>query len=586
MTKTKIICTIGPSVHSYEKIVELIHAGMDVARLNFSHGTHHEHKESIDLLKKARKATGKPLAIMLDTKGPEIRLGKVRKGGVDVTAGMRLWLVKELVEGNNERISLLPSAVLDAVTKGTKVLIDNGYISSTVIDVQEHGILIEIENNGHITSSKSVSIPNVSHALAPLTETDIADIRFGCEQDVDCIAVSFVYSPETILTIKKLIAEEKKPDIYLIAKIECNEGVHNFDSILQVSDGIMIARGDLGVAVPLSHLPRLQKMMIRKSYLLGKPSVTATQMLESMIHNPRPTRAEVSDVANAIHDSTSAVMLSGETAIGKYPIETVQMMKSIIHEAEQDFNYHGLFDAHTRLVYGDVPSGVTLAGVKTAYTLGAKAIITLTHSGTTARLLSRLRPKIPIIALTPNIKTYHQLALHWGVIPVLCKDFRSIEEAFKEASQFALANHLVSYGDLVVITAGAPFWVSGTTNMIVVESIGDVLVRGHGGYGQKIHGNVTFVHSPESKQPYAVRNQIIVLTSFTEEHVPLAREASGIILQNINDDSESERQAILIAKTLQKPLIVRADGAFRILREGQLVTLDPDRGLIYKGVSV
>lgn len=584
MTKTKIICTIGPAVHSYEKIMELIQCGMDIARLNFSHGNHEEYIETIKLLKKARKASGRPLAIMLDTKGPEIRLGKMRKSGFELSIGQRIELVKDTVEGSEKRVSVVPGFVLDSLPKGTKVLIDNGYISSHVVEATEKGVLIEIDNVGHIYSSKGVNIPNIELKLPSLTDTDREDILFGIKNGIDIVAVSFVRSADAILDIKKILSDEKCPDVQVIAKIENNEGVLNFDSILQVSDGIMIARGDLGVEVPLSRVPRLQKMMIRKCYLVGKPSITATQMLESMINNPRPTRAEVSDVANAIHDSTSAVMLSGETAIGKYPLEAVKIMKSIIAEAEQDFNYQTFFEQHSKLIYHDVPSAVTLATVKTAYSLGAKAIFTFTHGGVTARLLSRLRPKIPIIALTSNDKIYDQLALSWGVIPVLCKDCKTIDEAFKEASQFAMKNHIVSYGDLVVLTAGAPFWVSGTTNTILVESIGDVLVRGHGGFGGRIHGNIALVPTAESKKPYQVKDSIIVIASCDERYAHLAREASGIILQNHIDDHESEKEALLIAKTLQKPLITRADGAFRILREGQLVSLDPGKALVYKGV--
>jgi pyruvate kinase len=413
--------------------------------------------------------TGKPLAIMLDTKGPEIRLGKVRKGGVDLHPGQRIELVKEVIEGNDEKVGIVPAFVLDSVPVGTRILIADGYIAAHVVEVTPNGVIIEIENQGHITSSKGVNIPEVNLPLPSITDSDLSDMRFGLSQGIDCIAVSFVRSADTIASIKKILLEEKKPEVQLIAKIENHAGVQNFDSILQKADGIMIARGDLGVEVPLAEVPRLQKMMIQKCYLMGKPAITATQMLESMIHNPRPTRAEVSDVANAIYDSTSAVMLSGETAIGKYPFEAVKIMHSIIAEAEQDFNYVAFFELHTRLTYHDIPSGVTLASVKTANSLGAKAIFTFTHSGTTARLLSRLRPTMPIIALTPDEKSYHQLAMNWGITPVLCTDCQTIEEAFKKASDFALSQQLVSKGDLVVLTAGSPFWVPGTTNTILVR---------------------------------------------------------------------------------------------------------------------
>ena len=557
---------------------------MDVARLNFSHGSHEEHLKTIKMLKEARRSIGLPLAIMLDTKGPEIRLGKVPPGGIEVQQGMKIFLTKEKIEGSTEQISITPSSVIDVLVPGTKLLIDDGYILSHVVEVNSNGAVIEIENQGVIHSSKGINIPNLDLNLPALTQKDIDDITFGCDQDVDIIAASFIRCADHVLAIKKLLAERKKPDIQVMAKIENNEGVHNFDSILQVADGIMIARGDLGVEVPLSQVPRLQKMMIRKCYLVGKPAITATQMLESMITNPRPTRAEVSDVANAIHDGTSAVMLSGETAVGKYPIETVKIMKSIVLEAEQDFNYQAFFDQHTRLVYHDVTSAVTLATVKTAYSLGARVIFTFTRTGSTACLLSRLRPHMPIIALTPSEKTFHQLSIIWGVIPVICDEYHTAEEAFKKASEYALNHHCVSYGDLVVLTAGSPFWVPRTTNTIYVESIGDVLVRGHGGTGGRLHGNITLVPTLESKKSYAVRDQVIVISKCDENYEPLIREASGVVLESHIDDHDSEQKLIQIAKSLQKPSIFRADGAFRILREGQLVTLDPEKALIYKGV--
>jgi len=584
MTRTKIICTIGPAVNSVEKILELIEAGMDVARLNFSHGTHEEHLQSITFVKEARKIANRPVAILLDTKGPEIRLGKVPKAGIEVHPGARLWLVKELVEGTNEKISVHPSFVLDELSLGTRLLIDNGYIAAHIVETSAEGVQIEFENHGVIFSSKGVNIPNVELNLPALTSKDEADIRFGCENDIDAIAASFVRCGDHVLAIKKLLAEEKRSDILVIAKIENNEGVHNFDSILQVADGIMIARGDLGVEVPLSQVPRLQKMMIRKCYLVGKPSVTATQMLESMINNPRPTRAEASDVANAIYDGTSAVMLSGETAVGKYPIQCVRIMKSIITEAEQDFNYSAFFDLHTKMQYTDVPSAITLAGVKTAYSLGARAIFAFTQGGSTARLISRLRPHMPIVALTTNEKTYQQLALNWGVLPLFAKDCQNFDDAFKEASKFALTHTLVSYGDLVVITSGWPFWVSGTTNTIRVESIGDVLVRGLSGFGPRMHGNISLVPTADSKKPFEVRDSIIVISSFDDSYFPLVSEAAGIILQNDESDKESEKELIKKVKALHKPCIVRCDGAFRTLREGQLVTLEPDKALVYKGV--
>lgn len=584
MIRTKIICTIGPSVNSLEKIIELIEAGMSVARLNFSHGTHDEHLKVIQSLKEAREQLKKPVAIMLDTKGPEIRLGKIKEGYATLKPGQKWHLLKHDIMGDENQVSIHPNDIPEQLYVGTQVLFDDGYISSSVMEKTSDGVIVEIHNGGIIRSGKGVNIPNTHLNLPAVTAKDIHDIQFGCKHDIDMIAASFVRSAEHVLTIKKLLADEKKHDILVIAKIENSEGVQNFDNIVQAADGIMIARGDLGVEVPLSHVPRLQKMMIRKSYLAGKPVVTATQMLESMIHNPRPTRAETSDVANAIYDSTSAVMLSGETAIGRYPIEAVNVMRSIIEEAEADFNYRAFFDQHAPLVYHDVPSAVTLATVKTAYSSNAKAIFAFTRGGSTARLLSRLRPKMPIIAMTGQKKSFYQLAFNWGVIPVYYPDCQTIRDGFEKISAFALDNHLVAYGDLVVVTAGTPFGISGTTNMMIVESIGDVLVRGHIGYGSRVHGKVVLVLAPEAKEPYAVKDQLLVIAKCDESYLPLIQEAAGIILQNHINDIASEKYAKKVALNLGKPILLRADAACRILKEGQLITLDPEKALVYKGV--
>ena len=583
-TKTKIICTIGPSVNSLEKIMELIQAGMNVARLNFSHGTHEEHKITIDLLKEARKKLKVPLAIMLDTKGPEIRLGKIENGGLELSTGQKWLLVKEKVLGDSAQVSITPPHILDCLTIGAEVLLDDGYISSKVSRILPEGVEVTIGNKGIIRSSKGVTIPDATISMPCMTETDVSDISFGCREDIDIVAASFVRSADDVMTIRKLLIREKKPEILVIAKIENKEGVFNFDSIVQVADGIMIARGDLGVQIHLSKIPKLQKMMIRKSYLAGKPSVTATQMLESMINNPRPTRAEASDVANAIYDGTSAVMLSGETAVGKYPIIAVNVMKSIVNEAETDFDYREFFSQYSPLVYHDVPSAVTLATVKTGYSSNAQAIFAFTNSGTTARLLARLRPSMPIIAMTSNEKCYHQLSLLWGVIPVLSGDCKTMPEAFGKISAFAAEHGLVSQGDLVVVTAGSPFGVSGTTNMMIVESIGDVLVRAHVGSGPRVHGNVALAMSPDTKKPYEVQSCILVITKCDESYTSLIKECAGVVLENHIKDLQSEKFAIKLCKALNKSLVVRADAASRILKEGQLVTLMPEKALVYKGV--
>jgi len=582
--KTKIICTIGPAVNTYDSIVQLVKAGMNVARLNFSHGTHEEHKAAITLLKQVRQDLDIPLAIMLDTKGPEIRLHRIQGGEVYLSAGQRWKLVKQVVEGNSEQVTVGPPAVLDSLREEMKVLFDDGTISARVLERIDEGAIVEILNAGWIRSGKGICIPDAILELPSITENDAKDIRLGCQEDIDIIAVSFVRSAEDILFIKKLLDEEHKSDTLVIAKIETKQGVDNFDSIVQVADGIMIARGDLGVQLPLSLVPKLQKMMIRKSYLAGKPAVTATQMLESMINNMRPTRAEASDVANAIYDSTSAVMLSGETAVGKHPIEVVRVMREIIEETADDFDYEEFFAQHAPLVYHDVPSAVTLATVKTAYSSNAKAIFAFTSGGSTARLISRLRPSMPIIAMTENEKCFHQLAFNWGVIPVRGKNAHNLEDAFSQLSAYALSKDYVSNGDLVVLTAGSPFGISGTTNMMRVENIGNVLVRGQDGSGERVHGNIVLVLAPEAKQPYEVRNNLLVMTQCDASYAPLIRESLGVILHNHIHDIESEKWALQLCKSLNKPVIVRADAASLILKEGQLVTLDPEKALVYKGV--
>ena len=584
-TRTKIICTIGPAVNSVESLVQLIGNGMDVARLNFSHGTHDEHRATIEKLKEARKQTLRPLGIMIDTKGPEIRTGTVQESGIHVKHGSRLTLVKEPVEGNDDALTIRPGVVLDFLKIGTGVLIDNGYIQSHVVEITPQGVVVEFDNAGIILSSKGVNIPTIEVPLPTLTEKDISDIQFGCEQGAELIAASFIRNAENVLEIKRLLTKFKRPDMLVLAKIESTEGVHNFDSILQVADGIMVARGDLGVEVPLSQVPRLQKLMIRKCNLVGKPVVTATQMLESMMNNPRPTRAEVSDVANAIYDGTSAVMLSGETAVGSYPQETVTIMNSIISEAEQDFDYQSFFNEHASMSYHDIPSALTLASVKTAYSLDAKAIFTFSNSGSTARLLSRLKPKMPIIALTIDKKTYHQLALSWGVTPVLCeKPCTSVDEAFHYASERGLALGVVSYGDLVVLTVGSPLWVPGTSNTILVDSIGDVLARGSRGYGERVHGVIALVPGATGGKPYAVRGCIIVLSAFDEKLLPMIRDAAGVILQTAPDDICSEPLLLEACQREGKTVITGVDSAFRVLREKQLVTLDPHKFIVCKGV--
>lgn len=579
-TRTKIICTLGPATNSYEKIVQLIDAGMNVARINMSHGSYEDHKKTIDKLKKARKEKGIPLAIMLDTKGPEIRVG-ILDAPLALEKGAKLTITNSPKEGE---ITIEPFQVIHDVKVGGEILFDDGYITAKVTQKKKDHLVVEIQNSGVLKSQKGVNIPNVELDLPAVTERDISDIEFGCKNDIDLLAASFIRSSEHIYTIKELLKRNQASHVLVIAKIESALGVKNFDSILQAADGIMVARGDLGVELPVTQVPKLQKVMIRKCYQSFKPVVTATQMLESMISNPRPTRAEVSDVANAIYDSTSAVMLSGETAVGKYPIEAVKLMRSTIVEAEKDFDYEEFFykDASDH-VFHDISSSVALAAVKTAYSAHGKALIALTTGGFTAKLMGRFRPEMPIIAVTPDEKTYHQLAFVWGTVPVHEK-VKNVKEGVQKASCYILTHQLVRYGDLIVITSGTPFGVSGTTNMMVVDNIGAVLVRGCPGKGKRISGKVEFFLSFDPEANYDFKNKLVVMSHCAEEYAPHLKGALGLILQNHPDDSHSEELVKEFAHNLKVPYLVRADAACTILKKDQLVTLDPSKGLIFEGV--
>lgn len=581
-SKTKIICTIGPSVNTYEKILELIDGGMNVARLNFSHGTYKEHQTVIEYLKKARTERNIPLAIMLDTKGPEVRLGKIENDAISVSKGQKLLLVKDEVLGNSKQVSLKPGYILEDLEEGMMLLFDDGYIEGLVVEKNKEGVIVEIKNSGILMSQKGVNIPHGTISLPAMTEQDIEDIAFGCKHDIDFIAASFIRSADHVEEIRRLLHKHNKTDILIISKIENAQGVNNLDSILQVSDGIMVARGDLGVELPVTQVPKLQKMMIKKCYQSAKPVITATQMLESMIHSPRPTRAEVSDIANAVLDGTSGVMLSGETAIGKYPIEAVKMMRSVVIEAEKDINYEAFVDRGLHKNFFDVSSSVALATVKTAYSIRAKAIFACSSSGFTVRAMSRFRPELPIIGITSKAKTYHQLALSWGVVPLL-ENVKNVNEGFLAATCYSLKGNIVSYGDVVVVTAGAPFGISGTTNTMIVMNIGDVLARGKPGEGATVYAKASVVISVDPKKKYATKGRIIVIPKCDEQYLPLMKDIKGIVLQNYLDDQESENLARKIAEEQKIPLLTLAENACSAIKDGEFITLDPKRGLVIRG---
>ncbi|MFP4974341.1 pyruvate kinase [Paenibacillus sp. CN-4] len=471
MRKSKIVCTIGPASESLENIKKLILAGMNVARLNFSHGDYEEHGNRIKTIRQAAKELNKTVAILLDTKGPEIRTGKLEVEPIELVQDEYLTLTTEEILGDQNRISITYADLPGDVQVGSTILIDDGLIGLTVVDIQGTEIKTRIVNGGTIKSKKGVNVPGVSISLPGITEKDTNDIIFGIEQDIDFIAASFVRKASDVLEIRSLLEKHNASHIQIISKIENQEGMDNLDEILEVSDGLMVARGDLGVEIPAEDVPLAQKEMIRKCNIAGKPVITATQMLDSMQRNPRPTRAEASDVANAIFDGTDAIMLSGETAAGKYPVESVLTMSRIAEKAESALNHREIFMKQQIAQETTVTEAISQSVAISALDLNAKAIISSTVTGHTARVVSKYRPKSPIIAVTTQERTMRQLSLIWGVTPVYGQEATSTDELLETALQGGKNSGLVKGGDLVVITAGIPLGRSGSTNLVKVSTI-------------------------------------------------------------------------------------------------------------------
>ncbi len=471
MRKTKIVCTIGPASESLENTKKLIMAGMNVARMNFSHGDFEEHGNRIKNIRQASQELGKSVALLLDTKGPEIRTGKIAVEPLDLVEGETITLTTEEIAGDKNRLSVSYVDLPKDVSVGSTILIDDGLIGLTVTKVEGTEIECHIVNGGQIKSRKGVNVPGVSISLPGITEKDTNDIVFGIEQGVDFIAASFVRKASDVLEIRELLKKHNAEHIQIISKIENQEGVDNLDEILEVSDGLMVARGDLGVEIPAEEVPIVQKQMIEKCNRAGKPVITATQMLDSMQRNPRPTRAEASDVANAILDGTDAIMLSGETAAGKYPVESVQTMSRIAEKAESAIANREILKKQSEAQQTSVTESISQSVAHAAWNLDARAIVTSTQSGTTARMISKYRPVAPIIAVTTQEQTLRRLALAWGVIPVKGEVAETTDELFESALEGAKNSGLVEKGDLVVITAGVPLGRSGSTNLIKVDHI-------------------------------------------------------------------------------------------------------------------
>jgi pyruvate kinase len=578
--RTKIVCTLGPATDDEPVLRDLLLAGMDVARLNFSHGTHDEHRQRIKTLMKLREEMRLPVALLLDTKGPEVRIQTFKEGKVFLKTGSTFILTTEEIEGDESRVSITYPNLPEEVGRGNRILLDDGLIELSVISTTSIEIECEVVNGGSLSNRKGVNIPGVSLKLPFISEKDREDIEFGARQGFDFVAASFTRNAGDIRDLRRFLESLDAGHIKIISKIENHEGYSNIEEIIRVSDGIMVARGDMGVEIPFEELPAIQKNIIQRCYGAGKPVITATQMLDSMIRNPRPTRAELTDVANAVYDGTSALMLSGETSIGKYPVESVQTMHKIALKTEGSINYIHRFNSTHNQVPNNVTAAIGHATCSTAHTLGASAIITVTKSGYTGRIISRFRPAVPIIATTITERVYRQLALNWGVRPIMSNEKGTTDEVFDQAIERSMETGIIMNGDLVVLTGGIPVGISGTTNTIKVHIVGDVIARGEGINGFKATGNLCVANeSCDYLETFNV-GDILVISSSTDDVLPMIKNAAALVTEEESNDSK----AAIVGKALEIPVITGVTGATGILKSGSLVTIDAEKGYVYSGI--
>lgn len=578
MRKTKIVCTIGPASNNTETFRKLVQAGLNIVRLNFSHGTHETHQKTIDMVKAVRTELGLPIAIMIDTKGPEIRTG-LFEGVVSLEKGGTYVLTNKDVVGDDKMCKISYPSLYKDVKVGGKILIDDGLLELEIEKIDGEDIVCRILNDAEISSNKGVNVPNAKLKLEALTEKDIADIVFGIKNGVDFIAASFVRNQDDVLKIRKVLEDNGGTRIDLISKIENAEGVSNIDSIIRVSDGIMVARGDLGVEIELEKLPIVQKEIIAKCNLAQKPVITATQMLDSMIRNPRPTRAESTDIANAIFDGTDAIMLSGETASGEYPEQAVAVMSRIAFETEKALDYDRMFMLRSKVQLIDVTFAVSHATATTARDLEADAIVTATATGFTARKISSLRPRAKIIASCTKNYVRRKLSLLWGVETITIEDNDTMEQIFGESVEGALKAGFIKTGDIIVFTAGVPVGVAGATNMMRVHLVSEMLIKAFGIGHKVITGKVKLVEDLRRAEELIEEGDIVVVNHTDSEVVDVIRKAAGII----SVEGGFTSHAAILAFDLEIPSVVGAKNAFEILKDGDEITLDSERGVIYKG---
>ena len=577
--KTKIVCTLGPASDSEEVLTQLVENGLNVCRFNFSHGDHAEQKVRMDTAKKVREKLNVPVALLLDTKGPEIRTGKFADPEVLLEQGQQFIVTMDEVLGTKEKCTVSYKELVNDVKVGDTILIDDGLVGLRINEIKGNDIICTVENSGIVKNHKGVNLPGVKINLPALTPKDISDIEFGIEQDIDFIAASFVRKVSDVLAIREILEENNADHIKIISKIENQEGVDNIEEILKVSDGIMVARGDLGVEIPTEEIPIAQKMMIRKCNELGKPVITATQMLDSMIRNPRPTRAEVTDVANAIYDGTDAIMLSGETAAGKYPVEAVKTMATIAKRTEETLNYNELLK-NKKLNGVNVTDAISHATCTTSVDLNASAIITSTSSGHTARMVSKFRPECPIIAATNDEKVMRRLALTWGVYPIMASEATNTDEVIENSINAAKEASYLQNGELVVITAGVPVGVSGTTNLIKVHVVSEEITNGIGVGTKTVEGRVRIFDNKNEVLDFEEGD--IIVTHMTDAHMNPYIEKCGAI---ITEDGGMTSHAAIVGINLDKAVVVSAKNIMDLVNDGEVITVDTARGVIYRGAS-
>ena len=580
MRKTKIICTLGPSTDKEGVLRDLIANGMNVARFNFSHGSHEEHLGRFEKLKALREELGKPVAALLDTKGPEIRLKDFKNGVENLVAGQTFTLTTRDVEGTNEICSITYKDLPMDVEPGGTIMLDDGLIKLQIQTVNDTDIVCTVLNSGKIKNKKGVNVPGVHLSMPYMSQRDKDDIIFGIQQGYDFIAASFVRTAQDVYDIRNLL-NQYDSNIRIIAKIENREGVNNIDSILAAADAVMVARGDLGVEIDFTELPGIQKTIIDRSFSFGKPIVTATQMLDSMIVTPRPTRAEISDVANAIYDGTSAIMLSGETAAGAYPVEALKTMSAIAERTEQEgFHLRGrTMDFNPGKI--SVSDATAHAACLTARDVNAAAIVTVSESGTTARLLSKYRPQQPIIACVMREQVQRQLSLSWGITPLMMSLAHSTDELIEMSTALAKENGYLHNGELAVVTAGVPVGVSGTTNMIKIHMVGNCLATGVGVGSENndvASGKACVCRTMDEVRAKFKPGMVLVVPSTSNEMLSFVRDAAALVVEEPGLNSH----AAIAGKALLKPTVVGAAGATSHIRDGLMVAVDCAHGSVQR----